>query len=190
MKTATTVVAFDPGERWTGVALAVIVGAKDWRVETCVLDGKDDLYRPAELLDQLQGEVIVVAEDFKAWPVRHQSWNPMLTARLLGALEHVSMQRGHDFNLQPAGNADRELAQLALGRAVMRWKKRWPSGQHWEHAMSAWRVFARYLMDVEPATLRAFMHVQEHELRDFPLGFHHDRQGEDLIAPPISWSWK
>lgn len=190
MKTGSIIIAFDPGERWTGVAAVLIVGPKDWRAESCVLDGKGDLYRAASLLERIEGQPTVIAEDFKAWPVKHQSWNPMNTARLLGALEYVAARRGSDWSLQPAGDADRELPQLAMGRAIMRWHKRWPADSKWQHAMSAWRVFARYLMDVEPETLRRFISVREEELRHPPVDFDWTRQSSDLVAPPVRWSWR
>lgn len=186
-------IGIDPGERWTGIAIVSANSEQKpaWQLETCVLDGTDDYLRPARLLEATLDTIdpkqyTVVCEDFKAWPVRHQSWNPMLTARLLGALQYVTERHVQQFNLQPAGSADSDLRNLALGNLIYDWKHSWPSSTRWEHALSAWRVVARYLLDEDQDLLRSFVRGKVVPLKERPIAIHSfgNRRANDLLAPP------
>lgn len=206
MKHQQLYLSFDPGDRWVGVALALVT-KDEWRVESAVLDCRAEMLRAAGLLETclssmavqslgMQGaDLVVVCEDFRVRPQKHNTFDHGRTLRLLGALEYVATRQftGVAFELIPAGNADHELPLLAIGATLGKWAKRgWkPSARtEWQHARSAWRALARYLLTHQPGMLKRFAREAPDliDLRGSERLFWTD-EGDDLKAAPATWSW-
>ena len=138
-------IGIDPGERWVGIAMLEATGSK-WQAESRVLDVQA---RSGFL--QLVSDVLIwapatiIAEDYRVRPVGHQAFTAGYTLRLLGALQVSAEAKDATWiMLQPGPAAELDLLQL--GRFVKR--SDWPASNdpHWQHALSAWRVLGRYLL--------------------------------------------
>ena len=135
----------------------------------------------------------MLAEEYRARPQGFRAWRVERTPRLLGALEYVTSEfSGVPFRTIAPGDADRELGLLTIGRSLESWRQRdWEPARHpnWRHALSAWRVLARFLMSEHPRLLRKFTTRPATKYTDAFLGFHGERLPTDLIATPITWRW-
>lgn len=149
-------VGIDPGERWTGFALIGVNPEEKIRfVQTGVVDGLNDLYRPVEILqDFLCRRTHVVCERYNVRPLGYQSFTPALTARLIGALEYVTLINKAHWSEEAAGDPTSELPRL-VGSFIDEWQRGWirPRAPEWHHARAAWRVLARSLMRDHTAIL-------------------------------------
>ncbi len=196
--------AFDPGDVWLGFAALQIdteTGSErrpvtEMHTVTRVLHVPSHNFTGAvreALFYGLGKPAIVIAEDYRMRPVGHQRFNAGLTLRMLGALEYATSQYPKSSWVQvPPGNSERELPQLLGPTFFPEWQTSWanPKDANWRHALSAWRVLARYLMKEHATLLQQIRRVETHEtMRLMPhwLPFQTQRIN-DLSAPAARWT--
>lgn len=185
-------IAFDPGERWTGVA-GLLSSGVNHQAEAYVLDA-DELgpYQPgdylASVLQRLSGRFrsTVIAEEYRQRPVGHQRWAGGGTLRLLGVLEYVTRRWEATWEQQLPGDPDEELGLLKLTPWLNRWQELWPVrvDRTWRHALAAWRVLGKHLLWKDVQVLR--MLTSAPKFRVGPPALFPGRKGT-LGAPTIHW---
>lgn len=184
-------IAFDPGDRWTGVAVLALNDFLGAYAEAFVLDAEaSDWVEPVRYLKRLLALadpklVTVLAEDYRTRPQGHQAFSRGTTLRLLGALESAAEIAGCAWGTIAPGSPD-DLKLLKLGTLFSAWEKEWPrpGDSDWRHARSAWRVLGQHLAFRESAT---FAKLRRAKLRPARATYVEVETG--LRAPPTLFSW-
>lgn len=143
-----TIIAIDPGERWTGIAvMQVMPELSVWLFG--VLDSRKDYLRPVTVLESVLSRTpnpFLVLEDYRVRPVGHQRFTRGITLRAIGALEYVARRSEVEQTKIPPGNIDQELNRLGIDRILRRWRKNWTRVTNWEHGRSAWRLMGQHVL--------------------------------------------
>lgn len=194
--------AFDPGDKWCGVAaLAANPTIDTVCAETRVLCASDRSF--ASLINDMSWRyarkgcvpdasmVTGIGEDFRVRPVGHQRFTAAHPVKILGALQYRFELDGSPWHLVAPGNAEREVPML-VNELLSDWREHWraSSDANWRHAWSAWRVLLRHLMANDPALLRTLRMQGVSETRTetrrwLPL---QQVQTHDLITPAVRWT--
>lgn len=138
---------------------------------------------------------VVIAENYQVRPVGYNRFNKGGTLRLLGALELATGQSlASSWNMVPPASWEKELPKL-VPTMFKTWTTDWPllpkRRKDWGHAMSAWRVLLRYMMQHHPTVLEALRDAQciaSYKRVRSPL-YASDRRTSvhDLAAPTAKW---
>lgn len=191
----TPYIAFDPGDRWTGLA---VMGQcqrdpRCWFAEAAILDQQR---RPRFIaakylrhyLSQSRRDVAhVVAERYQVRAEGHQRWNQGETLKLLGALEYEALHWGATWSTEPPGDPE-QLRHLPLWNLVHPWSRYWDVHAAWQHTRSAWRVLAMYLLRTRPQVLDAVERLRRPSTMDAsPFGRFKGLSARDGVAPTLYW---
>lgn len=187
--------AIDPGDRWTGIASIEVRGSRSiWR--TGVLDSEDDYLRPVSwIVDIIEGfdanDMLLTIEDFRVRSVGHQSFNAMMTPRLIGAIDYATrgiLKRPMKY-ISP-GDIEGDIEKLGLTTILSEWAKHWPpSGRSdWEHARSAWRLLGLTILehsDLHYLITEPHLRYRPRRSRGETLWTRQLDTKKDLWAPPL-----
>jgi len=112
-------VAVDPGDRHVGIAVWALTDTTAW--ETDAEFAVDEI---AELLKtwSLPSRKVLVVEEFRlyAGKAQAQSWSPMETSQMIGALKWVAKECGVEVVEQGAGIKKPTAAQLKARGVMLR----------------------------------------------------------------------
>lgn len=157
MMNSPALIGMDPGARWTGLAMLWPRTERTMWLEAAVLDAQTfGLYGGTAMVCKAAGSpfnTIVAVEDYRVRPVGHQSFSKAETARVIGATEFTCLRRGLSFHLVPPTAPDEELKLLGLTAVLAPWFRTWPRAKEWDHARSAIRVMAHFLLTEFPGQL-------------------------------------
>jgi hypothetical protein len=199
--TAMIYLAFDPGDKWCGVAaLAANADEEIVCAESRVLCASDRSF--SSLINDMAWcsrrgckpavkNITGIGEDFRVRPVGHQRFTAAHPVKILGALQYRFESDGSPWHLVSPGNAEREVPLLVNG-LLTDWRLNWRNGNdpNWRHAWSAWRVLLRHLMTADVALLRALrfdsVSVSRTETSQW-LPIQRVRT-HDLTTPAVRWT--
>lgn len=186
-------IGIDPGDKWVGVASMTVVGNTSgyYYMNMGVLNRAnhfDMSFVVDSIVPQRSSHHIVVCESFQQRPVGYNRFGRGDTLRLMGALQYLSLKRGHEWNEIPPGDPN-EVYRLYVGKFLDAWLPKCPKPEaaQWKHAWSAWRVMARWLMMRESKDLTR---MRPKELP--PMGcFYVEAQSSSarLTAPRLEWNF-
>lgn len=89
-------VAVDPGDLHVGIAT--------WSSQEGIRSNEVSPEECCQFVDLLDEDWTLIVEEFRLYPTKAsaQSWSPMLTAELIGALKWIARQKRISVVLQPA----------------------------------------------------------------------------------------
>lgn len=181
-------IAFDPGDRWVGVALFTLTHKRCYVGAGLYDREREDAYACVhDLRRRLRKDRIirVLAEDFQIRGRGFNTFGSGQTLRLLGALEYVTLREGRPFRVVPPRPPTALRTLLALSIPIQTWRTTWLPGRPWEHALSAWRVLGQTLLEDHAMLLRQMKNVRQREASTYHLDYY----GIDHQAPVQEWSW-
>lgn len=183
----TRYIGIDPGSSWCGVAHLYVCR------HNVIMAGMSTLSVADRALVTLVDEVVpsekatVVVESFQSRPVGFNRFSAGITLKILGALEYrTKMHDEHEWALVPTGDPTKELSRFGLVPFLSEWNKicPLPRNQKWDHAFSAWRILAQYLLTHDLKLLERLRAGLPNHITVLQDGFTFD---SDLIAPTIKW---
>lgn len=181
------IMAIDPGDRWCGYA-RLYLQEHEFHAETGVVDREAlSFVDTVKALVPTLAKAVVLTEQYRARPQGFNAFREMSTPMLIGGIRFFAEHRALRWTEVPAGDAQL-LENMPLGVYIKTWAKMWPEPgrREWDHARSAWRVLAQYMLTT-PATVKMLKQlyttntpVLEKSTTLAPL---HD----GLAAPSVRW---
>lgn len=176
----TQFIGIDPGERWLGIA-GLFNNGMAWTAQALVVDLKQaPMYNNVSQLGRFTAHkhAVVVCEEYRPRPQGHNRFSKHSTLRLIGAIEYMFADQAKHTVFVPPQTF--ELSNVLFGQRTWRdWQERW--GQHgsprWDHALSAWKALAYYLVRHQQNTAHALQAVG-------PFGFNSSK----VLYQP-GWTW-
>jgi hypothetical protein len=146
-----TIVAIDPGDVHTGIAVIEVHGKISlW--STMVAYSDEDYLRPVSIVENVLKRptpTYLAMENFNFRAVGHQSGSKGLTPRLIGALEYLAkIYKIPPAFFFPPGNIEKDLKGLHLYEILDMWN--WPYHRYAEHGRSAWRIMGMTILNHFP----------------------------------------
>ena len=135
----------DPGEVYTGV-VTLRQGKRGWVVDQGVINMKERdfvkcVHDVTPTIGVMQNaETFVVTEEFRFRPVGFNNFSYPATAQLIGAIRYWITAGGGTWVEVPPGKDWEELKAMNMDRWVDRFISEFPSNDHLEHCVSAWRA--------------------------------------------------
>jgi hypothetical protein len=186
-------VGYDPGDRWCGWAILQVATGEQRSIYQARYGVADRSARSfSELVDKLAPPLraepmqrFAICESFQQRPVGHQRFAPAATPRLIGALHYKALKAGLLWREVPPGDPH-TITKLILGDYFDFWMfdVHRPSDKRWDHARSAWRVIATFMMN-EHTSMLWNMRTLVDQLR-FKYT-HPIIDADDLESPIIDW---
>jgi len=147
--------AFDPGDRWVGVAIAraatthTIVSTALFDRNTSAFGAIRGLLSRRHVLG-LTEQLVLVAEDFRIRPMAFNAFSGGNTLRFLGALAYEAEHIGVPLALV---STTADGTKMPLTNKLAAWKIDWPRPASWSHGLSAWAALQRALVRDAPDVL-------------------------------------